>query len=390
MNNKSLILLGIRGIPAQHGGFETFAEYLCHHLLKSDWKVTVYCQEDGKGKIYTSEWEGVNRIHIPVSVSGPIGTIIFDLKSVIHSLRQNGVFLTLGYNTAIFNILHRLFGKPNIINMDGIEWKRQKWSRTGKAWFWLNERFGCWFGNHLVADHPRIVDHLATRVSRNKITMIPYGGRAIFAPSGDVLEKQDFKDDKYSMVVNNSDVLLDYGLEEGKYGIVVARAEPENSILEIVSAFSKTKRDEKLFVVGNYSTETNNYHKAVMDAASGDVIFPGAIYDVEKLGTLRFHARFYVHGHQVGGTNPSLVEALAASNPVLAHDNEYNRWVAENGAVYFHDIQSASDHMDSLFNDDELVESLKLESTLNFFANFHWNGILHEYEKLLLEWLSKK
>ena len=181
MNKKKLVLLGIRGVPAQHGGFETFAEYLCPFLIAKGWEVNVYCQEQGKGPIYTSTWKGVNRIHIPISSSGSLSTIIFDFRSVVHSLRFDSVFLTLGYNTAIFNIIHRVFGKINVINMDGIEWKRQKWTPIGKTWFWLNERFGCWFGNHLVADHPSIKKHLATRVSHKKITMIPYGAKEILA-----------------------------------------------------------------------------------------------------------------------------------------------------------------------------------------------------------------
>lgn len=86
--NKHVIILGIRGVPAQHGGFETFAEYLCKYLVKKGWQVTVYCQEDGVGDIYESEWEGVKRIHIPVKNTGPLGTIIFDWRSVLHSLRQ--------------------------------------------------------------------------------------------------------------------------------------------------------------------------------------------------------------------------------------------------------------------------------------------------------------
>ena len=98
-----VIVLGIRGIPARHGGFETFAENLCKYLINKNWQVTVYCQEDGSGRIYETEWNGVKRIHIPVNTQGPLGTIIFDFKSVVHSLRHDGVFLTLGYNTACFN-----------------------------------------------------------------------------------------------------------------------------------------------------------------------------------------------------------------------------------------------------------------------------------------------
>lgn len=368
MFEKNVVLLGIRGVPAQHGGFETFAEYLCKFLIERNWSIVVYCQEDGSGPIYESEWLGVKRIHIPVKQEGPVGTIIFDLRSILHSLRHNGVFLTLGYNTAIFNILHRLFGKTNVINMDGIEWKRQKWGRLAKAWFWLNERLGCWFGNHLVADHPRIEDHLATRVARKKITMIPYGGLDVTRA--------------------DASALTEYGLIPDGYAIVIARAEPENSLLEIVAGFSKKQRGYKLVVLGNYSDDSA-YHRAVKAAASSEVLFPGAIYDVAVVSALRFYARCYVHGHQVGGTNPSLVESLGTGNAILAHDNAFNRWVAKDGAIYFEGEKGASDAFDKIFSDDHIVTELKAATRTNFTENFQWDQILTQYEELLLEYLPQ-
>lgn len=363
-----MVLLGIRGLPAKHGGFETFAEYLCPYMIHYGWSVVVYCQEDGRGPCYESEWNGVKRIHIPVSTDGALGTIIFDFKSVLHSLRHQGVFLTLGYNTAIFNILHRIFRKKNIINMDGIEWKRQKWGAVAKCWFWLNERLGCWFGDHLVADHPRIEDHLATRVNRKKITMIPYGGLEVTAADEVILEE--------------------FNLQKNEYAIVIARPEPENSILEIVSGFSKKVRSKKLVILGNYDKE-NAYHRAVLDAASDEVLFLGAIYDVEKVSALRFYSTAYVHGHQVGGTNPSLVESIGAGNAIIAHDNPFNRWVAKEGAIYFSDASQASDAFEKIFQDKELVSNLELKTRENFRENFQWNDILAQYEKLLSNYIDK-
>jgi len=370
MSDRSITILGIRGVPAQHGGFETFAEYLCEYLIARDWNVKVYCQEKGAGAIYYSEWQGVERIHIPIKNTGPLGTIIFDLKSVIHSLRFNGVFLTLGYNTAIFNLLHLFAGKYNIINMDGIEWKRKKWGMVARSWFWLNERFGCWFGSHLVADHPRIRDHLATRISEKKITMIPYGGR-------EILEADE-------------QILAEYGLQKDKYAILIARAEPENSILEVVEAFSAKKRGFKFVVLGEYWPESNAYHRAVMDVASDELFFPGAIYDMEKIGALRLFARVYVHGHKVGGTNPSLVEALGAGNAIIAHDNKFNRWVAKGGALYFDGACSIGVAFDKIFSDDELVKGLQSESKENFQKNFQWEDILGQYERLFVRSLGGK
>jgi len=363
MKRKCLIILGIRGVPASHGGFETFADHLCRYLAPKGWQIFVYCQEQGTGPRYTSKWEGVTRIHIPIRNDGPLSTIIFDFKAILHSLRYRGVFLTLGYNTAIFNTLLRVFAKTNLINMDGIEWKRRKWGMFARAWFWVNERAGCWVGDALIADHPEIENHLATRVSRRKITMIPYGGKEI-----------TFADEL---------LLHDWGLEPDRYALVVARPEPENSILEIVTAFAQLKTDFKLVVLGNFQPESNRYHRQILDEADERVLFPGAIYEAEKVDALRFYARVYVHGHQVGGTNPSLVEAIGAGSAILAHDNKFNRWVAGDGALYFSDIASLQNAFLEVLAKDSLVEDLRTRTRRNFETHFRWDLILSKYEELL-------
>ena len=113
------------------------------------------------------------------------------------------------------------------------------------------------------------------------------------------------------------------------------------------------------------------------------VVFVGAIYDADVVSALRFYSRFYIHGHQVGGTNPSLVEALGAGNPVLAHDNEFNRWVAKGGAVYFNDIEIADKLIGELFSSEDKINQLKEATKLNFKENFHWDDILAQYADLL-------
>jgi glycosyltransferase involved in cell wall biosynthesis len=365
MDRNVLIITGTRGIPAKHGGFETFAEFLALYLVKKDWHVIVYCQGDPNTAYSESAWQGVKLITIPENRTGPLGTIIFDFKTIFHSLRHKGVFLTLGYNTAVFNIIYRLWGKVNLINMDGIEWKREKWGTIAKSWFWLNERFGCWFGNHLVADHPDIKNHLATRVASQKITTIAYGGKQI----------------------KNADisVLSPYDLTENEYAIVIARAEPENSILEIVQGFSSQIRHKKLVILGKYDAD-NDYHNRVKAAASDEVLFIGAIYDADIVGSLRFFATCYVHGHQVGGTNPSLVEAMGANNAIIAHDNKFNRWVANDGAIYFNSAAEISESFTSIFEDEKLRQTLQANTKQQFLAGFQWSQILQQYEMLLDQW----
>lgn len=365
----NLTILGIRGVPAAHGGFETFAEYLCLYLINRGWKITVYCQQDGSGNIYEDEWRGIKRVNIPVARIGAPGTIEFDWKCIDHLIRQGnrGVVLTLGYNTASFCARLRLAGIRNLINMDGIEWRRDKWKLHERAWLWLNERCGCWFGNHLIADHPEIANHLANRVRRKKITTIPYGAAEV--------EEAD------------ATVLVPFGLKPGQYITVIARPEPENSVLEIVKAFSRKSREFKLVMLGRYESENNRFHKQVIDAASTEVIFPGAIYDKLVVEALRFYSRFYVHGHRVGGTNPSLVEALGAGSAVLAHDNRFNRWVAGEGAYYFNCEDACAIAIERLLIDDEEIARLRSASWIRFKEIFTWDHVLAQYEQLLRQWL---
>ncbi|MFS8979512.1 DUF1972 domain-containing protein [Cupriavidus necator] len=362
---KSLAILGTRGVPARHGGFETFAERLALHLVKVGWQVTVYCQEEGQtGSIRTDRWEGIDRVVIPVGRTGALGTISFDWRSVRHVLQSNyDLVLTLGYNTAIFCAPYRFSRITNVINMDGIEWKRDKWKTHERLWLWFNERIGCIVGNHLIADHPDIATHLATRVSRDKITMIPYGADPAHGANIGDLQK--------------------LGLQPFNYFTIIARPERENSILEIVKAFSRKKRDSKLVVLGKYTPDSNSFHREVLDSASTDVIFPGAIYEKQTLSALRAYNSAYIHGHTVGGTNPSLVEALGAGSAVLAHDNSFNRWVAGSKALYFSDEDECEMRIEEIINGNAPLSEMRKSSIKRHADSFTWDKILNSYESLL-------
>jgi len=360
--HREVHILGSRGIPAAHSGFEYLAEHLALYLVRRGWKVTVYCQLAGSGEVYEDDWEGIRRVNIPVRNEGAAGTILFDWKATLISARRDGTMLTLGYNTAIFGLVYRLLGKRNVINMDGIEYRRAKWGPLAKAWFYLNDWFGCWLGNHLVADHPEIKKHLSTRVSADKISMIPYGADAVSSASTAPLEE--------------------LGLEPGSYCTVIARPVPENSILEIVSAFSRLDTSCKLVVLGDYRAD-NEYQRRVLAAAGDNVLFAGAIFDKQTVRSLRFHARFYIHGHTVGGTNPSLVEALAAGSAVLAQDNPFNRWVLADAGEFFSDALQCEQCLRDLLQNDARIAVLSDASVQRHKALFQWPAILSAYESLL-------
>ena len=358
-----LSILGTRGIPARHGGFETFAEQLAVYLTEAGHEVTVYCQDEQNSTPHTDLWHGIRRVHLHGS-TGPFGTMVFDWKCVWHSLREKNVLLTLGYNTAIFSIFYRFGSYLNLMNMDGIEWKRQKWSFAQRLWLRFNEFAGARLSRHLIADHPEIARHLEWATTPEKITVIPYGADAVYAADPIHLEP--------------------FGLKPGDYGLVIARPEPENSILEIVQAYSARPRGVPLVVLGNYKPEENAYHREVMEQAGDEVLFPGAIYNSTVVQALRFFARAYFHGHRVGGTNPSLVEALAAGNPIIAHDNRFTRWVAGQEACFFSGRDDLARVLDEVFEDKERLAVLAANSRRRHAEAFTQEHIMRQYETLLL------
>ncbi|MGN6097691.1 MAG: DUF1972 domain-containing protein [Bosea sp. (in: a-proteobacteria)] len=370
-SSPSLLILGTRGIPAAHGGFETFAEKLSLFLAGRGWRVGVYCQEEVPAvtrRFRSETWRGIELIHTQVASSGPRATLEFDWHCVRDAARRQAVSLVLGYNGAVFLPYLRLAGRKILTNMDGIEWRRPKWSLPVRGWFWANEWIAAWSSNRLVADHPVIGDHLATRRPRSATAVIPYGGEPVeSAPEAS---------------------LAALGLDSGRYLVSIARIEPDNSILSLVESFSRKPRGRKLVVLGTFS-EANAYHRQVKSAAGPEVIMPGAIYDAEIVQALRFHARGYMHGHTVGGTNPSLVEALWAGNPVIAHDNPYNRWTAGAAGLFFNDDSSCEAAIENLLGDDALAARLKAAALARAQKAFTWQTVLEAYEREALALIDR-
>jgi glycosyltransferase involved in cell wall biosynthesis len=249
------------------------------------------------------------------------------------------------------------------MNMDGFEWKRKKWSPLAKVWFFLNEVAGSNICHVPIADHPEIARHISKRCSKAPV-MIPYGADRI--DSADVSK------------------IRELGLEPDNYLVSIARIEPENSILEMVEAFSLLATDKKCVILGKLDTN-NEYQMSVKAAGNSNVIFTGAIYDSAVVKALRFYCRAYLHGHQVGGTNPSLVEALGAGNAVIAHDNRFNRWTAGDAQFYFSSKDECLSKIKAILDDDEYILHARTQARIRHADAFQWDVVLAAYEKLLCD-----
>jgi glycosyltransferase involved in cell wall biosynthesis len=365
-------ILGTHGVPARYGGFETAAEKLALHLLDHGWDVQVYCQLPGDGPSESDRWNGVTRTMIHEPRKGWRGTSAFDLRSVRHAMRvhQPGdVWLTFGYNTGVFDVIPRFRGIPNVVNMDGMEWTRRRWGLLKQGILLANERFAGWVGDVLIADHPVIAAYLERHFGSARVQTIAYGADEVTHASTAAVEE--------------------LGLLPGGYGIVVCRPIPENSVLEIVSAWSAERRGMPLVVVGPYRDD-EAYHARVRAAASDEVVFPGAIFEADRIHALRFHAAVYLHGHTVGGTNPSLVEAMAAGNAIIAHDNAYNRWVAGPDHAYFSGGDALARLLPGLLADEHRRARMGAAARARFRAEFTWPKIGAQYEQALLDALARR
>ena len=356
-----VLIVGVRGIPNRYGGFERFVEVLAPWLALRGHDVTVFC-ETAKGEGVADgqdSWRGVRRRFIKVGAPGSLATVLYDL-SAFRAAKRGDVVLVFGYGTALFQGLLRLKGVPHAVNMDGIEWRRQKWGPLARAWLRMNEWLASRLATELIADHPEIQREVSDRLGRTS-RMIAYG---VDSPLN---------------LGRDSETLGRLWLTSTAFDLVIARPEPENQIHCILSAWRAGRRARPMVVVGKFSG--NKYGRALMRDFP-EVRFVGPIYDHDALNVLRGRSTLYLHGHSVGGTNPSLIEAMAAGAVVVAHDNPYNRWVLDNGGMYFGDAAQLAAVIDAPLPSDG-NEALRQRAREICAQRFSWGSILSQYEDLV-------
>lgn len=312
--NLRIAILGIRGIPNHYGGFENLAEHLAPALVRAGHEVFVYNSHNHpfSGKI----WKGVNIIHCydPESLIGTAGQFIYDLNCIRDARKRNyDLILQLGYSSS--SVWGRLFPAKSVIvyHMDGLEWKRTKYSKGTRKFLLYAEKLAVKFSDFYICDSRAIQTYLRGKYAIES-EYIAYG--ADLFPDA------------------QEETLAAYGLTPSGYSLLVARIEPENNIETILDGFSRSRTDKKCVVVGD---TRNKFGRHLEKKFRNDprILFIGAIYDTRKLHDLKFYSHFYFHGHSVGGTNPSLLEAMAGKALIVAHDNTFNREVLGEDAYYF-------------------------------------------------------
>jgi glycosyltransferase involved in cell wall biosynthesis len=359
-------ILGSRGIPNRYGGFEQFAEYLSQGLLKLGADVWVY--NSHMHPFQKNKWNGVNIIHCydPEDAIGAVGQFIYDFNCIRDSRKRGfDLLLQLGYtsNSIWFRMLPK---KASIItNMDGIEWKRSKYSSKVKKFLKFAESLAVKSSHQLVADSEAIKEYLDKKYRSNAV-FIPYGAEVFNDP---IAEK-----------------LKEFGLEPYHYFLLIARMQPDNHVEEIIKGVLNSETRFPLVVVGNMKNKFGEY--LLKNYNLDQIRFVGGIFDEEKLNQLRFFSKIYFHGHSAGGTNPSLLEAMAASASVCAHNNPFNQSVLGTDAGYFTTDDDISKLINSGFG--KPGEDQQIYNNLEKIRNkYSWDKIIKDYFDLFNNSISK-
>tara|TARA_B100000780_G_scaffold277124_1_gene247131 strand:+ start:978 stop:2033 length:1056 start_codon:yes stop_codon:yes gene_type:complete len=317
MKKKKIALLCIRGLPAQYGAYDQTSHELVINEQCIDYEFIVPCDRSMINTKYDKQ--NVKRIFLNKR-DGGLGTIIYGVKGTILSIFYGARTLVFfGYGLApIFPFL-RLLGLKVICNVDGIEWKRAKWGMAAKTYFKLCEFISAYSPILRVYDASAIKDYYLKKYNSK--------GKLIFYGS-DTDE------------LNIKDTNVNKNIDE--YAVVVMRMEPENNILHIVKGFADEKVKMKLKIIGPTTTFFNEQCLPII-SNSDNIDYLGPIYDRKALIIQRSNAALYIHGHSVGGTNPTLVEACHIGKPIVAHDNQFNREVLKDSGLFFSDAVTLAD-----------------------------------------------
>lgn len=356
-----IAIMGIRGIPANYGGFETFIEQMAPRLAEKGHQVTVY----GRSNIidYHEPWyKGVRIVILPTISHKYLDTVAHTFFCALHSFfhRYDMVFICNSAN-AVFSFMPRLMGKPVVLNVDGLEWKRQKWNWAGKAFYKISEFLATFLPTAIVSDAREVQQYYQEKFQKAS-TYIPYG-----APE---------------TPVETRDILEQLGLRGRDYVLYVSRMEPENNAHRVVEAFERVRSDLKLIMVGDAPYATD-YIKELRTTKDARIIFTGYVFG-QGYRELQQNAYCYIQATEVGGTHPALLEGMGYGNCILANDVPEHHEVLADAGLYFttREPDSLRQQLQYLLDHPDVVEKYREIVKRRVHRHYSWDKVTSDYEKL--------
>lgn len=363
-----IAILGTRGIPNNYGGFEQFAEYISEGLVLRGHDVTVY--NPHFHPYNESGYKGVKLIkkYSPESLLGAAANFLYDYLCFKDALKKEfDIILECGYhsNAPSYYLKGKRHKSVLITNMDGIEWKRSKWSPITRQLIRSLEKLAVAKSDILVSDNIGIQEYYKSEFNADSY-FIAYGANLV----------TDY----------DETLLLKYKLEKKLYYCLIARIEPENNIELILDGYVKSKSNLPFIVIGGKNNQFAKY--LIAKYQNENIHFIGGVYDIQDLNAMRKFAAAYFHGHSVGGTNPSLLEAMASDSNIVSHNNEFNKSVLGNGALYF----TNSDDVKSIISNELYIENSDYrirQNRKNIENKYSWDIIIDQYESLFYKSIKK-
>ena len=354
---KSVAILGTVGVPANYGGFETLAEHLVlqNAQLVNPHKLSVYCSEKSYNR-KLSEYHGARLHYLPFNANG-MQSLLYDMWSLVDAvLRGADVVLLLGHGGSFIIPSLKLITKTKFItNIDGVEWRREKWSGLARWVLRKSESFAVRHSHIVIADNNAIQEYVFDEYKKT-CEIIPYGGDHALATEGDL---------------NGFSGLPD------TYALALCRIVPENNVTMILDAFDE--RVTPLVFVGNWDNSDYGRELKTRYSAHSTIIILDPVYAPQTLRAIRDRANMYIHGHSAGGTNPSLVEMMHFGIPIFSFDCIFNRYTTENKGIYF----NSSAELLQLINDNDcgiVGDSMKEIAC----RRYTWDQVAAAYFKLFI------
>jgi glycosyltransferase involved in cell wall biosynthesis len=362
-----LAIFGARGVPAKWGGFDTFVTELAPRLARKGHDVTLFTMPKYTGTDIGRSFEGVRIIRLPTIYGKFTETVVHEALSSLYALvrPKQDIYYVLGCRTVWAYLPHWLLRRTLVINTDGLDWQRRKWGRFArfylKANYWLARKIT----SHLVMDSYEL----------KKFYLEQWGTDSAFLTNGGhVLAVEDLE--------RHREILAGYGIEQGSYYLVACRLEPENNIDIIIREFERSSTDAKLLIAGgaNYKSA---YIERLQATTDERIVFLGPVYEAGHIEALHLGARGYLHGHEVGGTNPSLLKAMGCGNVILAHDVRFNREVlGGTGMLWTKDEGSMLAQLEAFEADrDAIAETAASTTRARIIEFYSWDKVADDHER---------